>query len=102
MVETDEYQRRQQAITWYEQGVPFTEITRRLGRSRDWLAKWLQWYRQLGWEGLRDRSRAPHASPPVSRMLLRSTEVVEGAGLESGRLGRVADVETHCVKSNLD
>lgn len=63
MVETDEYQRRQQAITWYEQGVPFTEITRRLGRSRDWLAKWLQRYRQLGWEGLRDRSRAPHTSP---------------------------------------
>lgn len=63
MAEADEYRRRQQAITWYEQGVPFTEIIRRLERSRQWLAKWLGRYRQLGWEGLHARSRAPHRKP---------------------------------------
>lgn len=63
MADTDEHRRRRQAITWYEQGVSFTEIIRRLERSREWLAKWLRRYRELGWEGLQDRSRAPHTRP---------------------------------------
>ncbi len=63
MAASDEYRRREQAITWYEQGIPFTEIIRRLGRSREWLAKWLRRFREFGWDGLRDRSRAPHTRP---------------------------------------
>lgn len=63
MAASDEYRRREQAIAWYEQGIPFTEIIRRLGRSREWLAKWLRRFREFGWAGLRDRSRAPHTRP---------------------------------------
>lgn len=60
MAASDEHRRREQAITWYEHGISFSEIIRRLGRSREWLAKWLRRYRECGWDGLRDRSRAPH------------------------------------------
>lgn len=63
MAASDEHRRREQAIIWYRHGISFTEIIWRLGRSHEWLAKWLRRYRELGWDGLRDRSRAPTTRP---------------------------------------
>lgn len=55
----DDYERRRRAIELQEAGVGFQAILDRLGRSRGWLAKWLQRFRVEGWKGLHSRSRAP-------------------------------------------
>lgn len=45
------------------EGVCMTELSRRFGISRPTAYKWLRRYRELGPEGLCERSRRPHASP---------------------------------------
>ncbi|MBI5378765.1 MAG: helix-turn-helix domain-containing protein [Nitrospirae bacterium] len=37
----------------------FEEILRRVSRSRFWLTKWLRRFKEAGWKGLQDQSRAP-------------------------------------------
>lgn len=51
---------RSLAIQWYQHGTPFTTICQRLGRSRQWLSRWLRRFRTGGWAELVDRSRRPH------------------------------------------
>ena len=56
----NEIDERRQAIRWHREGVSYTTICARLGRSRPWLAKWLARFKAEGWAGLRSRSRRPH------------------------------------------
>jgi putative transposase len=55
-----EYDKRCNAIQYYEKGIPFERILDLVRRGRFWLAKWLRRYKEHGLEGLRDRSRAPN------------------------------------------
>jgi len=67
----DELDRRKQAVRWHREGISYTEICRRLGRSRPWLAKWLRRSRADPRQGLLDRSRRPRrVRRPVSAKLV--------------------------------
>lgn len=55
----NEYGIRNKAIQLYNSGIGFNEILRRVQRSKGWLSKWLGRYKEQGFDGLRDRSRAP-------------------------------------------
>jgi transposase-like protein len=55
---------------------------REVGRSEQWLHKWLRRYENDGRDGLRDRSRAPHGSPnrlgpEVAAAILKTRERLE-------------------------
>lgn len=60
---SDELKRRQQAIRLWLADETVTFICTLLGRTRGWFYKWLARYQDQGADGLRDLSRAPHASP---------------------------------------
>jgi len=53
-----EYEKRCNAIQYYEKGIAFERILVLFRRGRFWLSKWLRRYQEHGLEGLRDRSRA--------------------------------------------
>ncbi len=59
MNEHHEYQLRRRAIRLTLQGHSRQAILARIGRSSAWLSKWLHRFDQLGWQGLRSRSRSP-------------------------------------------
>jgi putative transposase len=58
MNEHHEYQLRRRAIRLTLQGHSRQAILARIGRSSAWLSKWLHRFDELGWQGLRSRSRA--------------------------------------------
>ncbi len=60
MDEKKERSLRRRAIRWILAGMRSSIILRRLGRSRAWLSKWKKHFDQVGWEGLRSKSRSPH------------------------------------------
>jgi transposase len=72
---------RSLAIEWYQHGTPFTTICQRLGRSRQWLSRWLRRFRTGGSAALVDRSRRPHhfkaetPRPLVQRILALRIEL---------------------------
>src|SRR5258708_5901931 len=43
-------------------GAPLSELCRRYGISRKTAYKWVERYRQLGMDGLQERSRRPHGN----------------------------------------
>lgn len=55
-----ELERRLYAMGLVVEGIPKAEVARRVGRSREWLHKWLRRFGSEGPAGLVDRSRAPH------------------------------------------
>jgi putative transposase len=59
MNEHHEYQLRRRAIRLTLQGRSRQVILARIGRSPAWLSKSLRRFNQLGWQGLRSRSRSP-------------------------------------------
>ncbi len=59
MNDQNEYEKRCKAIKLYNQGIRFSEIVRFVQRSKGWLAKWLNRFKENGINGLKDRSRAP-------------------------------------------
>lgn len=59
MNDQNEYEKRCKAIQLYNQGIRFSEIVRFVQRSKGWLAKWLNRFKENGIDGLKDRSRAP-------------------------------------------
>lgn len=59
MGKPDEYEVRHKAVQLYQKGMGFERILRLVSRSRFWLTKWLRRFKEAGWEGLQDRSRAP-------------------------------------------
>jgi len=54
-----EYEKRCKAIQLYKEGVGFNKVLQLLERSRVWLSKWINRYKEHGFEGLRDQSRTP-------------------------------------------
>jgi len=59
-----EIDRRREAIRLViDAGVGKSDASRRLGRSRQWVNRWLREYREHGDGGLVDRSRAPKTRP---------------------------------------
>ena len=60
MDEKKERSLRRRAIRWILDGMRSSIILKRLGRSRAWLSKWKKHFDQVGWEGLRSKSRSPH------------------------------------------
>ena len=58
-----ELARRRRAVELVTEGVSKAEAARRLGRSRQWVDKWVKRYSSGGVDGLEERSRAPHESP---------------------------------------
>jgi transposase len=59
MKDQNEYEKRCKAIQLYNEGVRFKDIIQLVGRSNNWLAKWIRGYKEQGISGLRDQSRAP-------------------------------------------
>jgi len=60
MKKHSEYDIRNKAIQLYNRGIGFNAILQKVQRSKGWLSKWLGRYREQGFDGLRDKSRAPN------------------------------------------
>lgn len=59
MKNQNEYEERCKAIQLYNEGVGFNKILQLVQRSGVWLSKWLHRYKEQGFKGLKDQSRAP-------------------------------------------
>jgi len=59
MKNQNEYGIRYKAIQLYNNCIGFNEILQRVQRAKGWLSKWLRRYKEQGFAGLRDKSRAP-------------------------------------------
>jgi transposase len=89
-----EHAQRRHAIELHGQGVGFTAILERLGRSRGWLAKWLRRFAAEGWPGLRSHRRAPHrqpraVAPPLGDRILALRQELEGHRTRSARFAGI-------------
>lgn len=51
---------REKAVHLRRLGHTTAVVAVELGRSPQWVRKWWRQYQQAGWEGLAERSRAPH------------------------------------------
>lgn len=65
MLET-EYERRLHAVKLVRAGETVVAAAKSVGRTEQWLHKWLRRYEADGEAGLRDRSRAPQRTPPAT------------------------------------
>src|SRR3989304_6986860 len=77
MDEKQEQRQRKKAIRLWRKGIGTSRILEIVSRSRAWLSKWKERYRQRGWKGLQSQSRKPqrssHAYPPnVRRLIVRA------------------------------
>jgi len=76
MDEKQEQCQRKKAIRLWQKGIATSRILHIVARSRAWLSKWKERYRQRGWKGLQSQSRKPHhnsqAYPPAVRRLIVS------------------------------
>jgi transposase-like protein len=61
-----EFERRLHAVSRVRAGESVVAAARSVGRSEQWLHKWLRRYQVDGEQGLRDRSRAPHHGPAAT------------------------------------
>src|SRR3990172_5712260 len=82
MDEKQDRSQRKTAIRLWLKGVGPARILKIVSRSRAWLSKWKERYRQHGWRGLRSQSRKPqrssHAYPPnVRRLIVRAYQRVQ-------------------------
>ena len=59
-------EQRYQAVLQVLDGIPVTEVAKRLGVARQTVHRWVARYRDNGIDGLADRSHAPRASAPIS------------------------------------
>ena len=62
-MKASDYAERKAAIHLLRRGQTPAEVAVELGRSLAWVYKWQVRFRKQGWQGLRDRSRAPKHSP---------------------------------------
>ncbi len=58
-----EVERRREAVRRVVSGERRAEVARQLGRSREWVHKWVKRFVEEDEAGLVDRSRAPHRTP---------------------------------------
>ena len=101
--EAAEYELRCRAIRLREQGMPFAQVVARLGRSREWLAKWLRRFRQAGWFGLKTQSRAPKHRPqsmPV-RVVVRVLALRAELQAHRTRASRFAGIGAEAIRLEL-
>jgi len=61
-----EYERRLHAVKLVRAGDTVVAAASAVGRTEQWLHKWLRRYEAQGESGLRDRSRAPKHAPPAT------------------------------------
>jgi hypothetical protein len=71
-----------------------SQAAQELGRTVSWCCKWKARYEQEGWEGLKERSRAPcHVAcktpEPVLEEIKRLRSVLEAEAQESDKLGYI-------------
>lgn len=59
MDEKQEQRQRKKAIRLWQKGIGASRILEIVSRSRAWLSKWKERYRQHGWKGLHSQSRKP-------------------------------------------
>lgn len=90
MKKQNEYEVRCRAIQLYKEGCGFDGTLRLVQRSRRWLSKWLKRYKECGFKGLFDRSRAPKRiwRKTLARMVRKILSIREE--LESHRTRRSA------------
>jgi len=62
----DEAEQRRRAIEMLREGRRPSEVARKLGRSRQWLAKWRRRFEEAGPAGLREHSRAHRTHPQTT------------------------------------
>ena len=79
-------QRKKLIMEWLSGDFTVTELSRRHDISRDKVYKWIRRYKELGPDGLEDRSHMPHCCPHATDPLvdLVSTDVVPAAELADG------------------
>jgi len=76
-----EFERRLHAVSRVRAGETVVAAARSVGRSEQWLHKWLRRFEIDGEQGLRDRSRAPHHGPAATSAEIVA-KVLEVQGLE--------------------
>ena len=93
-----EYDKRCKAIQFYKEGYKFNQILQLVQRSKGWFSKWLCRYKEYGFNGLRDRSRAPKkvwrktSDRLISRILSIREELVSHKTRRSAFSGIGAEV----------
>jgi transposase InsO family protein len=81
---------RKLAIMQIKQGKPQKEVAQSLNRSPAWVAKWYKRYKEKGWSGLREESRAPkkhgkRLAAEVRIAICQARQEIEAeAGLDEG------------------
>jgi len=91
---TKGYAERSQAIRLLRNGKSPKQVATVMGRHVSWVYKWQARYGKRGWEGLKDRSRAPKHPPArlPERIKQRIREVrrdLEAAAQQPGKLGYI-------------
>jgi len=77
MDERTEYRLRRKAMRWLCLGKKPSEVVKRIGRSRTWLAKWRARFGNEGNAGLHGQARRPQTSPqawatPMRRLIVQT------------------------------
>lgn len=67
---SSEFARRREAVRLVGSGTKKSEVARRLGRSREWVHKWVNRFAAEGEAGLWDRSRAPRSSSRIDDVVV--------------------------------
>ena len=78
-----EYERRRQAVSRVRAGDTVVSAARSVGRTEQWLHKWLRRYEAEGEPGLRDRSSAPRHTPSATLPSVVDTVLLVRAQLEA-------------------
>jgi len=85
---------RQALVHLLRSGKTPAEAAKELGRARSWCYKWQGRFRQAGWAGLKERSRAPQrvarkTSERVRQTILRTRSKLEAEALQPDHLGYI-------------
>ena len=99
---------RRTAVHLLRKGEKVTDVATQMGRSEKWVRKWWKRYRQEGYRGLQDRSRAPKnhgrtlSAEVVKKVCLARTELEAEKELGTGLkyIGALA-VRTRLKKWNI-
>lgn len=96
---SSELARRRRAVELVDSGMSVSTVAERLGRSREWVYKWLRRRRVEGVDGLKDRPRVPHRQPSktprrvVDAVLGIRAELEENPVANIGALSILATLE---------
>lgn len=102
-METNGYAERCQAIHLLRSGSSPKQVATVMGRHMSWVYKWRGRYAALGWEGLKDRSRAPRHPPPQLAALVkhRIREVRSELEAEAQQPGKLGYIGARAIRSRL-